>query len=249
MKEYKSILIALIVSICAICCVSILTNGMQAFKQEAKSDGITATGSASYDFTADLIVWRGSFTAKGMTTQEAYNEIKRNSDVIKNYLIENGVPEKEIIFSSISINQEFQYEYNEDGIITRQIPDGYNLYQEVSVTSSDVDKIEQISRDITTLIESGVEFFSDPPEYYYTKLDELKLQMIDMATENAKSRIDIMAEKANCKIGKLLNASLGVFQITASNSDSEEYSYGGTFNTSSKEKTASITVRLNYEVK
>ena len=77
-------------------------------------------------------------------------------------------------------------------------------------------------------------------------MDELKLQLIEDATENAKARIDIVAEGTGCNPGKLISANLGVFQITARNSSSEDYSYGGTFNTYSREKTASITVRLNY---
>ena len=40
---------------------------------------------------------------------------------------------------------------------------------------------------------------------------------------------------------------MGIFQITGQNSN-EDYSWGGTFNTSSKEKTASITMKLDYEV-
>ena len=44
-----------------------------------------------------------------------------------------------------------------------------------------------------------------------------------------------------------MNANLGVFQITAQNSNTE-YSYGGYFDTSSRKKTASITVRLNYSI-
>ena len=97
------------------------------------------------------------------------------------------------------------------------------------------------------MIEANVEFTSEAPEYYYTKLDELKLQLIDEATQNAKERIDIMAAGTGGKTGKLLTANLGVFQITAQNTNSD-YSYGGSFDTSSRQKTASITVKLNYSV-
>lgn len=248
MKEYKSVIIAVVCGLSAIICVSIFIFGLSSYKKSPGSGSITATGSASMDFTSDLIVWRGSFTAEGPTTQAAYSQIKQNSEVVKKYLQDNGVSEDEMIFYSVSIQQKYQYIYDENGYIVDEVPDGYNLYQNVSVTSSDVDKIEVISRDITTLIESGVEFFSEEPEYYYTKLDELKLEMIAKATENAKARIDLVTANSGSRTGKLLDASLGVFQITARNSDSEEYSYGGTFNTSSKEKTASVTVRLNYAV-
>ena len=76
----------------------------------------------------------------------------------------------------------------------------------------------------------------------------MKLELIEMATANAKERIDIMAEGTGASLGKLLTANLGVFQITAKNSGDEDYSYSGAFNTSSRYKTASITVRLNYSV-
>ena len=71
--------------------------------------------------------------------------------------------------------------------------------------------------------------------------------MIADGTKDAKIRAEKIAENAGGKLGKLKKASTGVIQITAPNSN-EEYSYGGTFNTHSKEKEASITIRLVYEI-
>lgn len=248
MKEHKGILIALIAGVTAIVCVAILSFSLVSYKKTSGSGGLTATGSASCDFEADLIVWRGSFTAYGMTAKEAYTKIKQDAEVIRKYLADNNVSEEEMIFSSVNITQRWRTEYNEEGYETGSYPDGYDLSQQISVTSSDVDKVDGVSRDITRLIDADVEFTSWPPEYYYTKLDELKLQLIDEATKNAKERIDIMAEGTGSKEGKLLDASLGVFQITAQNTNSD-YSYGGVYDTSSRNKTASITVRLNYTTK
>jgi len=67
--------------------------------------------------------------------------------------------------------------------------------------------------------------------------------MIEAATKDAKNRAETIAENGGGSLGKLTYASMGVFQITAENS-SDEYSWGGSFNTSSKRKTASITMRL-----
>ena len=78
--------------------------------------------------------------------------------------------------------------------------------------------------------------------------DRVGVDLIEKATDNAKQRIDIMAAGTGSKAGQLLTANLGVFQITARNSGSGEYSYGGAFDTSSRYKTAMITVRLNYAV-
>ncbi len=249
MKDGKGIAIAIIVSLAAIICTAILVFGFVSYKKTSGGGGITATGSANCDFESDLIVWRGSFSSYGATTTDAYNLLKKNAGLIKDYLKTNGVTDDEMVFKSIYISQRYSTRYNDEGDNLGSYPDGYDLYQEVIVTSNDVDKVEKISRDITELIESGVEFTSNEPEYYYTKLDELKLQLIDEATKNAKQRIDIIASGTGEVAGKLTDANLGVFQITATNSSDEDYSYGGTFNTSSREKTASITVRLNYAVK
>jgi hypothetical protein len=70
--------------------------------------------------------------------------------------------------------------------------------------------------------------------------------MIAEATKDANIRAEKIAENANSDLGKLKSASMGVFQIVAQNS-SEDYSWGGTFNTKAKYKTASITVSLAYE--
>ena len=243
-----AISIALIAAVAAIACVAILSGSFAKYKKYANGNGITVTGSASCDFESDLVVWRGSFSAYGYTPKEAYQSIKHDADVIRQYLLDNGISEDEIAFSSVSISQRYISEYNDEGNFIGEYPDGYDLYQSLSVTSTDLDKVDSISRDITKLIESNIEFVSESPEYYYTKLDELKLDLIAQATENAKARVDIIADGTSADTSRLLTANLGVFQITALNSASEEYSYGGTFNTSSRYKTASITAKLNYAV-
>lgn len=241
-----AISIALIAAAAAVLCTAIFSGSFVKYKKYSGGSGITVTGSASCDFESDLAVWRGSFSAYGLTPKEAYQSIKHDAYIIRQYLLDNQISESEISFSSVSISQRYISEYNDDGKFIGDYPDGYDLYQSLTVTSSDLDKVDTISRDITKLIESNIEFVSESPEYYYTKLDELKLDLIEQATKNAKTRADIIADGTNAHASHLLSANLGVFQITAQNSASEEYSYGGTFNTSSRYKTASITVRLNY---
>lgn len=239
------VIIALIAGISAIVCVSIFSGSIVNYKKYSGGGGITVTGSASCDFESDLIVWRGSFSAYGTTLKEAYTSIKNSADAINKYLAESGISESELLFSSVSISKRWVTDYNDEGNYAGEHLDGYDLSQSVTVTSTDMDKVDAVSRDITKLIESNIEFESYSPEYYYTKLDELKLDLIEQATENARTRAEIIADGTNADTARLLSASLGVFQITAQNSDSE-YSYGGSFDTSSRNKTAAITVKLNY---
>jgi hypothetical protein len=71
--------------------------------------------------------------------------------------------------------------------------------------------------------------------------------MIAEATKDASSRAKSIAKNADAALGNLKKSDMGVFQIIAQNS-SEDYSYGGSFNTNSKNKTATITIKLVYQV-
>lgn len=210
-------------------------------------ENINVTGMAKKDFTADLIVWKGSFSRKAYIIKEAYTYLKNDAELIRNYLIKKGVNEKEIVFSSVIINKDFRTYITKDGIESNRIFDGYTLSQYVTIESKEVDKIEKISREVTELIDAGVELNSSSPEYYYTKLAELKIEMLAFATKDGYLRASKIAENAGSKIGNLKNANMGIFQITAQNS-AENYSWGGTFNTSSKRKSASITVKLDFNI-
>lgn len=243
-----AIAVAFITGISAIACCLILTNGITSYKESVRGGGLSATGSASMDFESDLIVWEGSFHSHEDTTTEAYKTLQSDAQKVRKYLLDNGITEEEMVFSSVETNMVSKPIYDDYGNMVDEIDDGVEMYQSLRVTSADIDKVEMISRDITTLLESGVQFSSFSPQYYCSALDDVKLQLIEEAAKNAKQRIDIMAQESGCSAGDLLTANLGVFQITAKNSGTSDYSYDGAFDTSSREKTASITVRLNYAV-
>ena len=238
----------LIVCVSVIVCVTIFSGHLVALKT-AQNNYLTVTGSATKSFTADLIVWRGEFSKKAKTLKEAYEKLRKDTVAVKEYLLKNAVKEEEIVFSSIEMRENYENEYNNDGRIRKTLFIGYTLTQNVTINSTDVGKVEQISRDITELIDLGVEFFSLPPEYYYTRLDELKMDLIAQSAENTRLRAETLAKQSGGRIAELRSASLGVFQITAENSSAEIYSSGGAFNVSSKNKTAFITTRLEYLLK
>lgn len=228
-----------------------LVGSMYLFTDYKKSVGssISATGSAELDLTADLIVWRGNFNANAETSKDAYDIIKEDAEKARNFLLDNGITNDEMIFSSVSINEKNESIYDDNGNYRGSRFIGYELSQDITVTSKDIDKVEKVSRDVSKLIEDGVEFISHSPEYYCTTLSDSKLELIKLATKNAKERIDIMASEANATVGKLQSSRLGVFQIVAKNSGTSSYAYDGFLDTSSREKTASITVKLEYNIK
>ncbi len=238
--HFNSIIIALAIIISAF-------SFSNAFKNRHKaSNTISVTGLGSKDFVSDLIVWSGSFIKKSTNLKEAYAALDIDRESIKNYLLAKGIKSENIIFSAVEIQKDFDEVFDNAGNRIKSTFTGYRLTQNIQIESSEVDKVEEISRQVSELINTGIEFYSNAPQYYYTKLATLKVEMIAEATKDANTRAENIAENAGSKVGSLKNASMGVFQIVAQNS-AEEYSWGGSFNTDSKRKTATITVKLDYE--
>lgn len=219
-----------------------------AIKNRNKSENtISVTGLGSKTFTSDLISWSGSFSKNSFELKTAYDALAVDRKIIYDYLKSKGVKENEMVFSAVDIQKQFRNFTDASGNYQQGEFAGYNLTQSVSIKSKEVSKIENISRNITEIINRGIEFTSSSPQYFYTKLANVKLQMIANATKDAKERAEKIAENAGSSLGNLKKATMGVIQITAPNSN-EDYSYGGTYNTASKEKEATITIKLEYEV-
>ncbi len=239
----KSYLNYIIIAIAAMVSAFLIGN---AYKYKNKSaQTITVTGLAEKEFTSDQIVWNINYSRTNMDLKVSYAALKEDEKAVKAYLAENGVPEKEIVFSSVNVNKDFNTSYVDGKNISTFT--GYTLNQRVTIDSKDIPKIEKLSREITTLLEKGIELNSSSPSYYFQKLNELKVDLLAKASEDAKERAKTIAKNSNSSLGKLVKANMGVFQITGKNAD-EDYSYGGSFNTSSKEKKASITVKVDYRI-
>ncbi|MEN9699292.1 MAG: hypothetical protein RLZZ301_490 [Bacteroidota bacterium] len=231
--------------------IAVITTGLilgKSYLSKGKPDPtISVTGLGEQSFNSDLIVWKASFSRKSMELKEAYALLNQDVKRVKAYLKAKGISEDEMVFEAADINKEWQNIYDDEGNLRQTIFEGYNLTQSVKISSKKVDVVERTSRQVSELIDLGIELNSYSPEYYYTKLAELKLQMIEAATKDAHERAAKIAENGGGQLGSLKNAEMGVFQITAENS-SEDYEWGGSFNTSSKRKTANIIIRLKYDV-
>lgn len=215
--------------------------------RNTKDGEVLVTGLGKADFSSDLIVWEGRFEAQNIDLKQAYLGLDKDKKTIESYLISKGVSKDDLVFSAVKTTRKTRTKYDSNGNYIGEEFDGYHLSQSIEIESKEVAKIELISREVTELLNQGVQLYSEAPRYYYTQLADLKIEMISKATEDARLRAEKIAENSGGTLGKLKSARMGVFQITGQNS-TEAYSWGGTFNTIDKEKTASITMKLIYDV-
>ncbi len=245
MDAIKKNLPQLLIGLSVIITAYILGNAIQ--NRNRHEDAIAVTGKAEKTFTSDLIVWRGKYSRFASTLKEAYDQLNADTQLLSNYLTSKGMKKEDLVFSAVEIEKVYRTETDNVGNTTSFF-NGYNLSQEVKIESKEVNKVEKLSREVTELINQGLELNSMSPEYYYTQLAALKIEMIAEATKDATLRAQKIADESGSSLGVLKNGDMGVFQIVAPNSSEDEYSWGGSFNTSSKEKSASITMSLRFSV-
>lgn len=242
MKSAKFI----IPGIAAIVCAFVLGNAYT-YKFRAQ-DTVVVTGLGETEFASDLIVWSGAITAEAANAAAGYAQIETSKRKVQEYLAAKGIPAEAVVFDFVNVNKQFAPVYNAGGSWAGQRFTGYELRQRFTVESKEVDKVEAVSREMSSLIAQGVSIEAYQPDYYYTRLDDVKLSLIERASADARTRAEKIAANAGAKIGKVRSARMGVFQITGANTN-EEFSAGGSFNTASRHKKARITMRIEYRIK
>ncbi len=200
---------SIIVAISFIICSIIFTSTWKA--NHASNQTINVTGSAKKEIVSDLGVLKGTVSARSSTAEGAYRELLKQKPILISYLAENGFPENKI--ELFTINSYPVYEIGTNGYQTGKII-AYNYSQRVEIKSTDVNKIKEISLDIPSLIEKGVNFNVEMPEYHYTKLADLKIEIQADASKDAMIRAQKIAEATGRELGPMRSARMGVLQIT-----------------------------------
>ncbi len=239
-------LIAIGIALSIICSAYLLSLGIRHFS--GGDPVVRVTGVSERNITSDLAVLNITIKQRASTQVAAYETLQKARQQTESFLKTLGLDQGEVKQGSITIIKglgdrpiQKDYYYNADKHFN-----GYELQQTLLVSSSKVNQIEMLPSSIGQLISQGIDVEVSEVAYYYTKLDDLKVEMLKEASANALSRATIIAEGGQSKLGKLKGASMGVFQVVGKNNTEDQYSWGGTLNTKSKEKTASVTVKNTY---
>ena len=138
------------------------------------------------------------------------------------------------------------YKYAPNGVMTNEVSH-YNLSQNITVSSKDVQKIKTLSNDLAKLIDKGININVYEPQYFYSKLADDKVVLLKEASVDAKERASAMLKATNNRVGKINSVKMGVFQITPV--DSNNVSDMGINDTTSIDKKITSVVNVVFEIK
>ncbi|MGB9664406.1 MAG: SIMPL domain-containing protein [Ignavibacteria bacterium] len=241
-SDNKFIVPSLIISIFFILATLIISETWR--NHTRTNQTITVTGSAKKLIISDLGILKISLTSTGFTQQEAYKTLARQTPILKEFLIKNGINPDSIDEKNPSSYPV--YEISPAGYQTNTILN-YVYTQNFDVYSRDVEKIKKLSLDLSQLLEKGLTFQQIQPEYHYTKIGDLKIEIQAEAAKDAMERAKRIAESTGSRLGNLRNARMGVLQITPKFSNMiSDY---GINDLSSIEKEITAVVNASFEIK
>lgn len=196
----------------------ILSFGLSSIKNKVGS--VSVKGASVQYVVADKALWDISFVQAGNNLEIINKNILEDTEKVKNFLKKFQLTEEEISLGQLDFIDMNAREYKDPNQKNRFI-----VTQTISVETNNINAIDRASKNLLELISENVYLKSSygimKPVYIFTKLDDIKNQMIDEATIKAKSAAEQFAKNSNVKVGNIKRANQGTFVISGRNKASQ----------------------------
>jgi hypothetical protein len=203
---------------------------------------LSVTGSAKQTVTSDLakVTIAVEKTVPQSQLGIGYSQMARDINAVKAHLTTQGADASKIVVTAVMTNREWDNnnQFSNDP--------RYSLRQTVEYQSSNVEQVTKLSQSVTALSNQGIVVSIESVQYFYSKLADVRVELLGDAVADATARARRIAESAGRHIGPIQSASSGVVQVLPVNS--VEISDYGAYDTSHIEKEITVTVKAAFGV-
>lgn len=187
--------------------------GSSAIKFKLLERTVTVKGLAEREYPADIALWPIQFTRASNNLNELYAGLEQDTSHVIEFLKENGISDDEINMSTPLITDKLAQQYGgSPGVEFR-----FTASRTVTVYSKNVDLVRSTMTRLVDLGKKGITLSGDEyrttTEYIYTKLNDVKPEMIEEATTKAREVAEKFTHDSNSKLGKIKTAQQGQFSI------------------------------------
>jgi hypothetical protein len=174
---------------------------------------VTAKGLSEREYPADEVIWPISFSVAGNDLTAVYEELDQTSQRVRDFLTATGLKDEEITLATPILTDKLAQAWGDgQGAEYR-----YVASRTVTVYSNQVAEVRAAMGSLVELGKKGIAFtgdnYSNQVEYLFTRLNEVKPEMIEEATRNAREVAGKFAADSESKLGKIRSASQGQFSI------------------------------------
>jgi hypothetical protein len=219
--------------------------GSRALVRVKGDNTISVTGSAKRRIKSDLVTWSATVTAHGSDVKGSYKQLNAGAKKLREWLTKRGVTAEQM--KVFSVDTKALHPHNaKTGELNEETITGYELTQTIQVKSGDCEGVAKMAREVTELLDEGLEVSSDALNFTYTKIGDLKIKLLAEAAKDARVRAENMAVATGARIGQLRSSRMGVIQINPP--DSTEVSNEGNNDTTTVEKDVITVVGATFAI-
>lgn len=188
--------------------------GDAAMRVKAFERSVTVKGLAEREYPADVVIWPIQYTLAENDLAALYAALADNAARIRAFLQAAGIEAGEISVSTPVITDKSAQSYGGG----QQPAFRYSAVQTVTVYSTDVAGVRTVMEGLVDLGRQGIALtgggYQSETEYLFTRLNEVKPEMIQEATTKAREVALKFAQDSNSRLGKIRRASQGQFSIS-----------------------------------
>jgi uncharacterized protein len=189
-----------------------MNSAVKTFKDFERT--VTVRGLAEQEHLSDVVIWPIQFTQASNNHEGIYSLLEENAAKIIDFLREHGISDEEISVAVPIVTDRLAQRWGGDN----ESQFRYVASQVVTVYSNNVEEVRAVMRNISELGKQGVIISGDDyqfrTEYIFTRLNEIKPEMIEAATVEARKVAEKFAEDSDSRLGKIKTASQGQFTIS-----------------------------------
>lgn len=236
-ENYQLLIIGVFFSVSIIISTGIVTRTLS-------RSGVEVTGSAVSVVKSDSATWDLELTTAAKSKKQAFEKLLNNKMMVLEFLKSKGFNATEIEVQN-AVSYPIFKKATDTGEDTNII-DHFEISQIFRMTSNNIQMVKEASLDAENLLNKGIDVRSNPPSYFYTKLSDLKIKLLNEASEDAKRRAKAMLKSTGSHLGSIKSVKTGVFQITPPNST--EVSDYGVYDTSTVDKKVTAVTQITFRI-
>jgi hypothetical protein len=173
---------------------------------------VNVKGLCEKEVKADKVIWPIAYKVMSDDIQSIYSQTERGNEIIVEYLKSGGINVEEMTVSVPQISDNLANEYGSSSRAYRYIAKNV-----VTVYTDKVDQVLALMSRQSELLKKGIvtqgESWENPVEFKYEGLNEIKPEMIEEATKNARQAAQKFAKDSDSVLGKIKTANQGTFTI------------------------------------
>ncbi|WP_027366661.1 SIMPL domain-containing protein [Desulfocurvibacter africanus] len=173
---------------------------------------VTVKGLAEREVPADLAMWPISFNAAGDSLVQVQDDLTRQEKIVREFLRQQGLGDAEATLAAPRITDHWSM-----GMRPQDLPaNRYSAQGVLTVRSGSPDKVKKAMAEAGKLVSQGVVLvhnYEYQPRFEFTKLNDIKPDMIAAATKDARAAADQFARDSGSSVGAIRRATQGYFSI------------------------------------